>query len=248
MSRSRGWSELNGLMDGLVYGAAAGLGFAVGQQLLNTILVPRSSMPAVFVPSFGQMLWTQALAGLSDGMFGAIIGAGFGLSARGRNFVERYLLPVALLVVAILVHAAYHWLAYGDALSSSGYARVWIALLIPVALFVVLAAYALLWERRAINDELNDELASGVVTDSDLAMLRSFTARQAKYLSAMTSGQLGAWGSTRAIHNLQVELAMAKRRLRNESAPEARAALESEVARIREAIRALRSGGQLAGA
>ena len=37
VARSRGWSEINGLMDGVVYGTAVGFGYATGEAFVREL-------------------------------------------------------------------------------------------------------------------------------------------------------------------------------------------------------------------
>jgi hypothetical protein len=80
VARWRGWSEVNGLLDGVVYGAAAGLGTATGAAFTLELLVGAS--PVGRSPSGGATLAGVTLSGLAQGLFGAIIGAGFGAAVR----------------------------------------------------------------------------------------------------------------------------------------------------------------------
>lgn len=238
-AHSRGWSEMGGMMDGIVYGATAGLGFAVGQEFVRSIMMPQHSGPlaVALAPTFGTLVWTSALKGLSDGLFGAIMGAFFGAAAYRRTAIERIIFPIIGLVLAVLAHAGYRELAYGNALGGhTGMVQLWVALLIPLAFIVALIIYSLAWERRAIREELVSEAAGGTVTSDELAILGGAVGRKGRYLGMLLSCRYGDYTATRAIANWQVELAMTKRRLSREQNPHRRQVLESEVNRIREAI------------
>jgi len=241
----RGWEEFNGTMDGIVYGTCGGLGFGVGEQLVNQLTFTAISIPGLAVSqvgSFGKL----ALSGLSDGVVGAIIGAGFGLASEAKAPVLRAVVPVSSLIGAVIADALYHQLRHGNALGDSGALRANLALGVPVLLIGLVAAYALLAERRAIHGQLDDELATGAVGPSDLPLLKSVLARQIVYLKAFFSFKLGYFFGLRNVHNLQVQLAFAKARLAGESDPARRARVDGEVAKIRAALverrRALEGG------
>jgi RsiW-degrading membrane proteinase PrsW (M82 family) len=240
IGRLRGWSEVTGLMDGMVYGAAAGLGFATGQAFIG-ILGSEGSFPGL-TPSHFSLFWTHALVGLIDGVFGAIIGAGFGAAAYARDPVKKFAPPVLSLVVAVAANGGYRILSRGDALSGdSGFMRMWIALLIPVVLVVIVAAIALLREKQAITTELESERAGGVVTGEDMEMLSNAIGRQITYLKLLGTGQITRLAGLRMIHNREVMLALTKRRLAGETDPERRAAVEAEAQHLRDAIIATRN-------
>jgi len=238
-AHSRGWSEMGGMMDGIVYGATAGLGFAVGQEFVRDVMMPPHAGPLgmALAPSFGTMVWTTALKGLSDGLFGAIMGAFFGAAAYRRTNIERITFPIIGLVLAVLAHAGYRKLAYGNALGGrAGMVQLWIALLIPLVFIIAMIVYSLVWERHAIREELASEAAGGTVTSDELAVLGGAAHRKSRYLGMLLSGRYREYAASRAIANWQVELAMTKRRLSREQDPHRRQVLETEVNHIRQAI------------
>lgn len=230
----RGWEEFNGTMDGIVYGTCAGLGFGVGEQLVSELMFASITVPgleASAVGGFGK----QALAGLADGVIGAIIGAGYGAASQLRSPALRGGLPVIALVGAVIARGAYDVFRGGNALGDSGALRANTALGIPVLFIVAVAVFALLQERRAIRTGLDDELSTGAVSAEDLALLKSIPSRQVAYLKAFFSFKLKLYFGLRMLHNMQVQLAFAKTRLAGESDPKRRAAVESEVQKIRHA-------------
>src|SRR4029079_10245820 len=123
------------------------------------------------------LLWTTALVGLAQGVFGAIIGAGFGAAVSSRP-PARLALPVLGLVGAGVTHYLYLELARGSSLTGSGsLLRAWVALLVPVGLVAITMIASLARERRAISGELAEEAKGGVVTEDELARLKSASAR-----------------------------------------------------------------------
>lgn len=247
VARSRGWSEISGLMDGVVYGTAVGFGFATGEAFVRKLSPGGAFEEALGTGPF-TTLWTTALSGLSDGLFGAIIGAGFGAAVGARSALKRVGYPIAGLVVAVLVHAAYSLLARGDSLGgSAGLARAWIALIIPVVFVVAIVVFALLRERRAIRDELAGERETGAVSDEELGVLKSFVARRSRYIKAFVRGDFDGWLALRELHNRQVQLALAKGRMARESDPESREEAEAEVGRLRAAVLQMKGGATTPG-
>jgi protease PrsW len=236
VARSRGWSEINGLMDGIVYGTAAGLGFATGEAFVRELAFG-GAVGGLIGGGPLNALWTTALAGLSDGLFGAIIGMGFGAAVGARSAAQRVLYPLAGLAGAVVVHALYDVLARGNALGgSAALVRAWVALLIPVAFVLAVMVFALARERSAIREELAGETDSGVVTAEELDTLQGFAARRAQYARTFMKGDFDGWLALRELHNRQVQLALAKRRASRESDAERRAETEAEVHSLRASI------------
>ena len=247
VARARGWSEISSLMDGVVYGTALGFGYATGEALVRALAFG-GTLGASAVGGPFATLWTTALSGLSDGLFGAIIGVGFGAAVGARSALERIGYPIAGLIGAILAHVAYTLLAEGNALGGpSALVRTWVALLIPVVFVGAVAAYALSREKRTIREELATESETGAVTDEELGVLRSFTARRSGYAKAFFRGDFDGWLALRELHNRQVQLALAKRRAAKASDPERREAAEAEVEQLRATVLWIKRSPELAG-
>jgi hypothetical protein len=234
VGHARGWSEVTDLVDGLVYGVSAGLGFAAGETLVRWISATPSVGLALLAPA-SDAFWRASLAGLANGVFGGIIGAGFGFSVGARSRVAGALAIVTATGIAVLVCAGHHILAVGNALGgSAGLARAWTALLLPATGLVAVAVYGLAVERRAIGAFLVDEVAQGTMTQADLDLLRSVLLRQHAYGRAIARLRFRRFRRLAALHNRQVMLALTKRR-------EARARDEAHRARLRKEVGVLRS-------
>ncbi len=234
--RIRGWQEFNGTMDGVVYGACAGLGFATAAELRAEILFGVVSLPGASVglfAGFGRI----ALSGLADGVLGAAIGAGIGAAVDARTWIARALLPVAGVAGAVLAHLGYAALAHGDALAgSAGLIRAYVAFGLPVAAVVATVVLALRAERAAIRRQLPSEVEAGVVSAEELALLQNVTARTASYTRQLLRGRVGRWRGLKRLHNRQVQLALIKDKAARQLDDASRQAIEQEVGRLREHV------------
>jgi hypothetical protein len=239
----RGWTEINGLMDGVVYGAAGGLGYATGEVLLRDLLVgPLSTAMGLGARSLSfSGVASVSLVGLADGVFGALIGIGFAAALYARTPLQRALFPLAGYVAAVAAHVSYEILGRGNALGGTeGLVRRWLALLLPVLVVALVMVVALAQEKRAIRDELGDEADTGIVTADELKLLRSAWAREALYLRTLLRGEWGAWLNLRGLHNRQVQLALAKRQAGEAGGGHVAARGTPEVQQLRWAIVALK--------
>jgi hypothetical protein len=238
VGKLRGWSEINGLVDGTLYGAAAGLGFATGEAFIRE-LHASSVFGSAINSSPLDLLWPTLLAGLAAGLFGSIIGAGFGLAFDRPPGPARVLLPLAGLAVAFGVQVGYLALAHDNALSGSGAKlREWIALGVPGLFFLLLMLVGLRAERRAIGTELQHDPYAATL--GELRLLTRPAARRAAYLRRLVTLDLEGWLGLRSLQNRQVQLALTKRRRARVSDPGRRAQLDAEVERLRGAVVAAR--------
>jgi hypothetical protein len=235
VGQSRGYSEVNGLMDGVVYGAAGGFGFATGLAFVHDVLTPASGIAGLgssTIGGYGEV----ALVGLSDGVFGALIGIGFAAAIEARAQVMKAVAPIGGYAAAVGAHLAYDYIGRANAFGDGAVARKWIALLLPVLVVIAVSVVALRGEKQAINEELGAEKDTGAVNDDDLAALGSFFKREAMYMKALFTFQIGTWTALHGLHNRQVQLAMAKRKASQEKDQQRRLETAAEIAKLRSAI------------
>lgn len=234
-ARNTGYNELNGPMDGVVYGASGGLGFATGAIFIQDLLMPTAELSAAAprsIASFGEV----ALVGLADGIFGACMGIGFAAALISRSRWVRITSPLASALTAVVVHLAYEHIGHANSLGNDGYLRKWLALLLPAVAIAVVSAFALRAEGHAIRSELSDEKVTGAVSEEELLLLQAFLQRERSYLAELTQGNWSRWQSLHRLHNRQVQLAMAKHRARGQQDNKERSSAASEVVRLRNAV------------
>jgi protease PrsW len=238
IGRSKGYSEINGLLDGVVYGSAGGFGFATGLSFTQEIVLPTPDLPLAMgtVGGYGEV----ALVGLSDGLFGALVGIGFAAALEARSVVKRAAAGVLGLVAAVGGHLLYDLIAKGAPFSDAAVTRKWVALLLPVFVVVAVVIVALRYEKGAIS-ELDGEVETGAVTPDDLDLLQSFMAREAAYMRRLLRFDVRGWSALHSLHNRQVQLALAKRKASRESDDEARQDAAAEVAALRRSVLELKA-------
>ncbi len=241
----RGYSEINGLMDGVVYGSAGGLGYATGLAFTREIMLPTHDvMVGAASLGYGEL----ALVGLSDAVFGALLGIGFAGALETSSQVKRVLFPIGGLIAASLAHLAYDYIGTGDPFSNAAMVRKWIALCLPLLGVAAVMIIALGGERKAIVEQLEQERDTGAVSDDELRVLQSWLARQALYFGRLFRADIGGYRRLHGLHNRQVKLAMAKRKVVSETDAARKEQCAGEVARLREAVLEIkRSMGQSAG-
>jgi protease PrsW len=245
LGNARGFHEFNGSMDGVVYGATAGLGFGTAERVAHEMLLGSLALPggdASLFSGFGR----AALLGLAHGVFGAIIGAGLGAAADASRSFLRAAYPVIGILGATAAHVAYLALAEGNSLSGTeGWLRAWAALLLPVLLIAFFAALALSRERGAIRSRLADEVSAGVVTHDELSLLENVVEREVTYLRLLVALRFAKLLGIKALHNRQVQLAFVKEQAAHEPDPSRRARLDGEIHKLRALITDMRRSFEL---
>jgi protease PrsW len=153
--------EFDGVLDGLLYGALIGFGFAMTENLLYYI-------GAYAEGGFGSLTFVIILRalvfGLNHSFYTALTGMGLGLARNARTSVARWLWPVIGLLLAVITHGLHN---YGAGLAAENIAGLGISLLVAGGgLCLMVLTVLLSWqaERKAIRTELADEVGTTIST------------------------------------------------------------------------------------
>ena len=219
--RRSGLVEFAGVMDGIVYGSAVGFGFAIAEDLLYGIQFG----PETFVVR-------RIFGGFAHASFTSLTGIGIGLIPWVHNRALKVILPMLGLSGAILLHAAFNFTA--TVFGPVGYLVLFCVILVYIVIIIVWLAI----ERRAIRDELSDEVRAGTITSQEYAILPSYFRRTGYYLGLLFTGRLRTWFRVRKLHAAAVDLALAKRLARRTSSPGSM----DRVRMLRQKILSLREG------
>jgi len=194
MRRRSGLIEFAGVMDGIVYGAAVGFGFAIAEDLLYGLQYG----PETFIVR-------RIFGGFAHASFTSITGIGIGLIPWVQNSALKVLLPLLGLSGAIMLHATFNFTAtvFGPV--------AYLFLFVVVLAYVVVIIVWLYMERRTIRAELRDEVPAGTITSEEYAILPSYFRRKGYYLGLVFTGRLSTWARAHKRHSAAVDLALAKR-------------------------------------
>lgn len=163
--------ELDGPIDGVVYGGLVGLGFAMTE---NVLYYSAAAMHGGTEELVGTFIIRGVLSPLLHPLFTAATGIGLGYSAISRSKGARLLLPISGLLVGVGLHATW------NAAASTGY-------IVPVYFFVMLPAIVVVLVvvvidrrrfRRLMRQILPGYVQAGWLHMQDLAMLESLKWRR----------------------------------------------------------------------
>lgn len=194
--------EFDGPLDGIVYGALIGFGFAMSENLLFFLAYP---------DELGSLFWVRGvLFGLNHALFTSIVGLALGLARLHLGRSARLGFALALLI-AMLLHAL-HNLAVAQRLT--GVALAWVLQLTGV--LTVLAVALLAWRHEAawIRNELGAEITLGVIAPSDYVSVISAPRRVRAELRALLAGGWRRYFQVRCLHHQMTRLAFCNDRLR----------------------------------
>ena len=112
------YREIDGPLDGVIYGGMAGLGFTLTEDVLYVASAMAENGAGQFAAVF---ILRTVLAGLGHASFTALTGLGIGLAVESRRRAAKVLLPLAGLTGAVALHATHNaivtvWSANGGGL------------------------------------------------------------------------------------------------------------------------------------
>ncbi len=218
-SRRRGLVEFAGVMDGIVYGSAVGFGFAIAEDIL-------------YGAQFGAetFIVRRIFGGFGHAAFASLTGIGIGLIPWVRYRSLAFVPPLLGLLGAILLHAIFNFTAMVFGLLA------YVVLFFVVLFYLVIIIVWLTVERRAIREELREEVAEELITPEEHAIISSYFRRTGYYLKLVFTGNLGAWFRAQKIHSTAVDLALGERLARRSPSPRR----EDRVRALRQKLRDLK--------
>lgn len=203
-----GWrhrGELSGIIDGLVYSAMVGLGFAVTENVFYYVEALAAGQGAFA----GTVVLRGVFSPFAHPLFTAMAGMGVAVAAESARW--RVAPPVLGLVGAIGLHALWN----AATVTGAAFVLVYLVVFVPVFGAVVLVALRTTRrEERLLRTELDDEVAAGRLTAEEVDTLASLRRRRrAEREAAATSGEAGKW-ARRSFHHAATQLAFTRHRRR----------------------------------
>lgn len=195
--------EFNGVLDGIIYGALVGFGFAMSENVLY-FLKYSDQLVSVW-------LLRSVLFGFNHAFFTSIVGIALGLVRFERRRWVGYLAVPLALWLAIVAHALHNTSAQ---LGPLGLGLAW---LVNSGGVVIVLATVVLSQRQELhwlNAELDEEVERGVITLQQYERVLSPPLRSRTELRALLRRGWLQYRRARRFHHLLTELAFVKHQLR----------------------------------
>jgi protease PrsW len=199
--------EFDGVIDGLVYAAMVGLGFAFTENIDyygDALTADGQSGLAVVFTLRG------ILGPFSHPLFTGMTGLGLGLARQATRPWVRRLAPLVGLCAAMVLHSLW------NASTSLGWVflAVYVLVMLPALVaMMVMGAFALRGEGRIIRAQLADEVGRGAIAARDLDALCCVRGRLDGSVRAWFRGGRAGWRQQRAWHQAATELAFLRQRV-----------------------------------
>jgi hypothetical protein len=240
-------NEFDDVVDGIVYGAAVGLGF----NFMETITY-MTNLYAIFSPegsggiAAGFQWYARQVLGLFMGhaTYTALVGAGIGIARQLPSRRQKVIAIVTGFLVAIAAHFSWDaWLTFFPIETSLfGLVEVHLRTIVMTGPFtagvIVLLVLGLRNESRALYEQLRKEAAvgAGAVLPAEVDILASPWRRFGERLRALDKGGLGAYLRLARLQTAQLDLAMERwhrERQEIDTPLEAEQELRSEILTLR---------------
>jgi len=166
--------EFDGVLDGIIYGATIGFGFAMTE---NVFYFARSLRLTGMQGLTLTILLRNFVFGLNHALFTSVFGASLGYTRMAKTGCRRWFVPPLGLLGAILLHGVHNLFAILASITC-------FSLLISVVsdwggLLVIFVVMALAWQREKhwIATHLKAEVASGLLTQEEYDIIGSYRNR-----------------------------------------------------------------------
>jgi RsiW-degrading membrane proteinase PrsW (M82 family) len=201
--------EFDGVIDGIVYAAMAGLGFAMTEniQYYGNAVSQAGGEGLTFL-----FILRGFIAPFSHPMFTSFTGIGLGLARQSRNIFVKFIAPIFGLLAAISMHAI--WNGSAVIFGGVGFILMYVLIMVPAffIMFVVIAL-ALRREGQIVREFLIPDFHGGLLTQEEYNRLCTLRGRMGTSYNALSRGGLRGWQAARQLNQTASELAFHRSRV-----------------------------------
>ena len=201
--------EFDGVVDGVIYAAMVGLGFAMAE---NFLYYGRTFAEGGIEGSLLVFALRGIISPFAHPLFTSMTGIGLGLARQSNNTFVKFVAPVVGLLAAMMLHSL--WNFSGVPLGLLGFLGVYLVVMVPALIGVlVLVAFGLNREGRVIRHYLTPELQSGLISQHQYDALGSVGGRMGSAFRSLSSGGIGGWRANARFSQAATELAFHRDRV-----------------------------------
>lgn len=208
--------EFDGVIDGIVYAAMAGLGFAMTEniQYYGRAALQEGGLTIVFI-------LRGTIAPFSHPLFTSMTGIGLGLARQSQNMAVKIITPILGLGAAIAMHTIWNGSIY--LFGGTGFILMYVLIMVPAFfLMFVVIALGLRREGRLVKEFLTPDFHAGLLTQEEYERLGTIRGRMGSSFNALSKGGFKGWQACRQLNQTASELAFHRSRIsRGISSPDA---------------------------
>lgn len=200
--------EFDGVVDGIVYAAMVGLGFAMTENIQYYSRAAFAEGPGLTVV----LILRGTVAPFSHPLFTSLTGIGLGLARQSRSTFVKLIMPVLGFGMAIALHAI--WNGSIVFFGGAGFIIAYTAIMVPAfAIILIIIGPALRREGQIVREFLVKDAQAGFITPDEYNRLGTIRGRMGANFNALTRGGLGHWRASRQFHQTASELAFHRSRI-----------------------------------
>jgi protease PrsW len=192
--------EFDGVVDGVVYAAMVGLGFA----MIENVQYYGSAIAEGAEASVVTFFLRGMVSPFAHPLFTAMFGIGLGIVRERHGEAKSWTAPVIGMALAIGLHSLWNLAASFEGWFFAAYLLV----MVPAFLGVLyLIRLSLRREGRVLREHLDPLVGDGVLTADELEALCRVRTRLHASLRAWRRGGIERWRARRELHRVSSELA-----------------------------------------
>jgi len=196
--------EFDDLMDGIIYGAIIGAGFAMSENVLYFL----NKFSEGGLGALGALVVMRTgVFGLSHSLYTGITGAGFGLIRYSQKGTAKVGFPLLFLGLSITVHATHNLFIELTRYQSWAFLVSIVSDWSWLLVLFVLAILAMRQEKRWIQRELETEVELGTLSQAEYEVIESYRKRLAHRVRRFVDDGFGAYWRIGSFYQLTTELA-----------------------------------------
>jgi len=196
--------EIDSPLDGIIYGAMVGLGFALVENVFYYV----EQYQTGGLEAWGWNVFFRGIVfGLNHALYTGITGLGIATARLTTNPLIKILAPLVGLTTAVFLHAIHNLtVSFGNIIFLVGVLSDWGGII----LLLIIMLWALLQERAWIKQYLAEEVIIGTLTTRQYETACSGRKRIRQRWHALSVGGFSAYRHTLRHHNHLSELAYKK--------------------------------------
>lgn len=213
--------EFDNIIDGIIYAALIGLGFAMTE---NVIYYGRAFATEGITGSTGLFVLRGLAVPFLHPLCTSLTGIGLGVARQRNKSSIRYFSPIIGLILAIALHALWNLSA-----TLGGWLIAYIVVLIPtlIAIFI-LTLIVRKKEAAIIRAYLLPEFQSGYISQLEYDCLSNLRNRFINLVKILLNQGIAAWQETNRFYQIGGELAFHRWRIERKVVPDDTTAREKE--------------------
>ena len=192
--------EFDGVVDGVVYAAMVGLGFA----MIENVQYYGQAIAAGHESSVLTFFLRGMLSPFAHPLFTSMFGIGLGYVRERHGEAKSWAAPVIGLTAAIGLHSLWNLAATLE----GWFFVLYMLVMLPVFIGVLGLIYlSLRRESRVLRDHLAPLVGDGVLSEAELDRLCRVRSRMGASMDAYRRGGVARWRARRELHRVASELA-----------------------------------------